>query len=84
MHVSGGAFLSEVFASCGRAGWRTCCTLWCQCSTAGRLHNKSHCVFSSLHLKTAVGPDDVFFLCACSFMNRKHVEKYEHHGNAFT
>lgn len=25
-----------------------------------------------------------FFLCACSFMNRKHVEKYEHHGNAFT
>lgn len=30
-------------------------TLWCQWSTAGRLHNKSHCVFPSLHLETGSG-----------------------------
>lgn len=52
----------------------TTCTLWCQRSTAGRLHNKSHCVLSSAHLQAGCGAF-FFFLCMCSGNVRK---KYQH------
>lgn len=57
VHVSRKAFLSEGFALCQTVGRRVETTwtwkpLWCQWFAAGRLHSKSHCVFSSLHLET--------------------------------
>ena len=54
----------------------TPCTLWCQWSTAGRLHNKSHCVFSSAHLQAGCGA----FLKKKFFIHtlRKCEEKHQH------
>lgn len=68
--------VSEWLKTVGR-GLKKPWTLWCQWSTAGRRNNKSHCVFSLLHFEIleAVGPNDAFFSCTCSFVNRKPLDK---------
>ena len=69
-----------VWGLCVVSDWgqimETPCTLWCQWSTSGRLHNKSHCVFSSAHLQAGCGA----FLKKFFFIHtlRKCEEKHQH------